>query len=247
MKEKRFNPYKRYNGIYIPDGVYDHPTLKPTSKLVYARLLRYAGKEGFAYPKQETLAKQLKVSLATIKNNIKQLIAEKFIVAEKGNPLTHQPNTYYFLEHEALGTIDDTPIIRRAKNSTSDKLNIKPPIKESHKEESQRKKIYKKKNNKLYISKLPKEYSKSKIFMRTYKLFVKDRLSNHTWNETVFESIIVNNLYHDNNVSAEGAVWLMNKTIAQGWGDLYIKNIDLDDPKMVLPIQKPKVRRTRPR
>ena len=53
----RFNPHNRYNGIYVPDGIYQHEDLTPTTKLVYARLLRYSGKNGKAYPKQTTIAK----------------------------------------------------------------------------------------------------------------------------------------------------------------------------------------------
>lgn len=140
----RFNPHNRYNGIYVPDGIYQHEDLTPTTKLVYARLLRYSGKNGKAYPKQTTIAKELSVSVRTIQNSIKQLIEFQLIEVEKGNKMTHETDTYYFLESEFLGhakiACPDTQklqVARHAKISCEDTKKLRVVNKESHLEESQ--------------------------------------------------------------------------------------------------------------
>lgn len=130
----RFNPHKRYNGIYIPEGIYMLDCLTPVSKLVYGRLLRYAGKNGVAYPKQSTIAEELAVSEKSIMRAVKQLFDTGLIEIIQGNRLNHQPNSYYFLEHECLGSSE--------KDILSDSEETKSPFyykEESQKEESQKK------------------------------------------------------------------------------------------------------------
>jgi len=99
---KFFNPFKQYNGIYIPEGIYALDTLSSTAKLLYGRLLRYAGENGKAYPKQETLSGQLGITKSGLRKALGQLKSEKLIYVQPGNPLTHQPNTYFFIKHKCF-------------------------------------------------------------------------------------------------------------------------------------------------
>lgn len=98
-----FNPYKMFNGIFIPDGVYNCTEISGLSKLVYGRLLRYAGKNGVAHPKQETIANELSASKNGISKAIKNLVDVGLIKIEKGNPIKHESNKYFFLQSEILG------------------------------------------------------------------------------------------------------------------------------------------------
>lgn len=100
----RFNPHKRYHGIYIPDGVYGEKSLTPNSKLIYGRLLRYAGSDGAAFPKQETIAEELGISLSSVQNGIKLLVKVGLIEVEKRNKMYHESDKYHFLESTILGT-----------------------------------------------------------------------------------------------------------------------------------------------
>lgn len=94
---QRFNPRAMLRGSWIPEAIERHPELTPAAKLVYARLLRYSGKNGRAYPKQETLAAVLGCGIRTIRRGISQLEKLGFIEIEKANPLSHRPNAYYFI------------------------------------------------------------------------------------------------------------------------------------------------------
>lgn len=128
---KRFNPYRRYNGIYIPDGIYNQTKLSACTKLLYGRLLRYAGKDGVAYPKQETLAKELGITRQAIYNSINQLISSQLIEVDKGDTLKHEPNSYHFLEHDCLGKIDDDSEYRDKNVTPGCKDSLHPQGKDS--------------------------------------------------------------------------------------------------------------------
>lgn len=142
---ERFNPFKRYNGIYIPDGVYNYKILTPVSKIVYGRLLRFSGKDGRCNPKQETIAEDMGIHVNTVSNAISLLEKEGFIDIEKGNRRKHEPDTYFFLEHERLGTTHKNCGSEPTKNISCETTNIvgREPqtkcvahIEESHYEES---------------------------------------------------------------------------------------------------------------
>jgi len=133
---KRINMYKRYYGIYIPNGVYIIDGLSSTAKLVYGRLLRYAGKNGYAYPKQETIAKELNMHISTIKTIIKELKDFGLIEVIRGNTLRHESNRYYFLEHPCLDDSFYSDMVGKelsTENTTSENCEkTTSNIKESH-------------------------------------------------------------------------------------------------------------------
>lgn len=100
-----FNPFGLFTGCFIPDCIfYDH-RLSPSAKLLYGRLLRYAGKHGIAWPKQSTLADEMGLSNNQIIILLKELENNKYIIIEKPSGidrLQHKPNKYHFIWNESL-------------------------------------------------------------------------------------------------------------------------------------------------
>lgn len=96
-----FNPYRAFVGAFIPNCLMAYPGLSQGAKMCWARLAQYAGKEGVAYPKQETIAKELGVSTAQAKRYISELVDKGFILIERSSDdrLAHAPNKYRFLMH----------------------------------------------------------------------------------------------------------------------------------------------------
>lgn len=125
------NPYKLFNGIFIPDGVYNCIDISLLAKVVYGRLLRYAGKDGVAYPKQATIAEEMGKTTRQIQKVIRELREIGLIRITKGNPLNHETNKYEFLYSAILG-LPDT----KKSSPPMDTKKSSPPIKESHIKES---------------------------------------------------------------------------------------------------------------
>ena len=100
-----FNPYKMFNGIFIPDGILEYPHLTPRAKLLYGHLTRYAGKDGKAFPSQQTLTEKLLCSERQIQRHVKELVDEKIILTIAPSPLArnqHTNNIYKFLWKEEI-------------------------------------------------------------------------------------------------------------------------------------------------
>jgi hypothetical protein len=49
-----FNPYRMFNGVFIPEGLMRCPWINPGAKLAWGRLARYAGEDGRCYPTVKT-------------------------------------------------------------------------------------------------------------------------------------------------------------------------------------------------
>lgn len=102
----QFNPYKIFNGCYIPFSLMECTELSSSAKLVYARLTAYAGQDGLAFPKHETLAKDLGFkSRNSVIVALKELVKFKLIEptkAEGKDRLFHKSNQYRFLWNDLL-------------------------------------------------------------------------------------------------------------------------------------------------
>ena len=78
------------------------------AKLVYARLCRYAGKDGVANPRLEELADEIAASKRSVQTYIQEL--EKAGLIESEQVGLGEPNRYYFLWSPMIeGTQDDPP------------------------------------------------------------------------------------------------------------------------------------------
>ena len=98
---KRFNPFRKLNGSFIPDGLAQYKGLDMGPKWLWGRLYRYSGKDGLCFPTEETLASDLGKNVRTIQRYIKKLEEHAFIEVEK-MPGYQCRNRYYFLFHDCF-------------------------------------------------------------------------------------------------------------------------------------------------
>ena len=54
-----FNPYRMFNGLYIPEGLARCNWISAGAKLAWGRLARYAGEDGRCYPTVKNLAAEI--------------------------------------------------------------------------------------------------------------------------------------------------------------------------------------------
>ncbi|MDA1316170.1 MAG: helix-turn-helix domain-containing protein [Acidobacteria bacterium] len=95
-----FNPYRLFEGVWVPTGVLPLKEICPAAKLLYGQLGRYAGKDGQCFPSQATLAKDLGISDRQVRNLLGDLEREGFIrTVQQG---LRRNNRYVFLWHPAL-------------------------------------------------------------------------------------------------------------------------------------------------
>ena len=94
---ERFNPYRFFNGIYLPEVLLTFP-VSWGAKVCYARLCRFAGANGHAFPKQETLGATMGISARQARTYLSELEQVQLIRREKGSG-RGQPSRYVFLYH----------------------------------------------------------------------------------------------------------------------------------------------------
>jgi hypothetical protein len=102
-----FNPYKRFNGAFIPEAICKYKGVSPGAKLVYGRLCRYAGEDGATYPAIPTLAAETGMSETQARRYIRELEAKRFIEVDRENRHYRKDgsggsNGYTFLWHAAF-------------------------------------------------------------------------------------------------------------------------------------------------
>lgn len=99
---KFINPYYRDFGAFIPNWLLSRSEVSSGAKLCYARLVQYAGKNGSAWPKQDTLADELGIGVRNVQYLLKELIDLSLIHSTRqGKGL---PSKYLFLDHEWMNT-----------------------------------------------------------------------------------------------------------------------------------------------
>ncbi len=92
-----FNPFNLFDGAMIPSEILRHPDLLPSEKLVFARLLQFAGGKGRAWPSVERLAKEVALSVPQTRRCVGSLESKGLIrrVARSG-----RSNEFEFLWHQ---------------------------------------------------------------------------------------------------------------------------------------------------
>lgn len=88
-------PYRLFVGSLIPEWLEKDETLSAAEKLCYARLARYAGKNGSCHPSLRTLGNALGVSERTAKKYVKTLKAKGLVRAQQRG--LGRTNAYTFL------------------------------------------------------------------------------------------------------------------------------------------------------
>jgi Helix-turn-helix domain len=113
-----FNPYKLFPGILIPEPVCKYKGLSPGAKLIYGRLIRYAGENGAAYPSISTLGSEIGIGETQTRGYIRELEKQLFIEVDRENRHFRRDgsggsNGYVFLWHTAFlgeqGALRKTP------------------------------------------------------------------------------------------------------------------------------------------
>ena len=138
----RINPFKLFVGSFIPNWLMSRRELTSSSKLVYARLCQYAGENGRAFPKRETIADELGLSLGMVKLCIKELKDNRLIeVKQRG---LNQSNEYFFLAHEWMELIPDGYSASHQSGQPASHQDVQPAshIRESSKENQSKREVH---------------------------------------------------------------------------------------------------------
>lgn len=68
-----FNPYRMFNGLFIPEGLARSNVVSPGAKLAWGRLARYAGEDGKCYPTVKTLAGEIGAGIRQARRYLAEL------------------------------------------------------------------------------------------------------------------------------------------------------------------------------
>ena len=94
---ERFQPFNQFLGSMVPEWLERRWELKALTKLVYARLTRYAGRDGDAFPSMEKLGDDLGMAPETVRTHVRALREHGLIAVEQRG--LGRSNRYYFLTH----------------------------------------------------------------------------------------------------------------------------------------------------
>lgn len=130
------NPYKLFRGSFVPNWLLCRHELSQGAKLCYARLSHFAGKDGHAYPAQQTLADELGCSEREARRYLVELQKAGLIEAKRRG--LGKTNYYRFLLHEwqGLTVSDGTDVSSHEETDTSSTDETNTSHKESHRRES---------------------------------------------------------------------------------------------------------------
>jgi DNA-binding transcriptional MocR family regulator len=139
----RINPYKLFVGAFIPNWLMVRPELTSSAKLVYSRLAQFAGENGKAFPRRETLAVELGLSLGMVKLCLNELRRHGLIETKQRG--LGQSNEYYFMSHEWMGldVADGQPASQRSGQPASHQV-VQPAshIRESVEENQYKREVH---------------------------------------------------------------------------------------------------------
>ena len=91
-----FNPFNLFDGALVPSEILRSPDLLPSEKLVFARLMQFAGGKGKAWPSTERIAEEVALSVPQARRCVRSLESKGFIrrIARSG-----RSNEFEFLWH----------------------------------------------------------------------------------------------------------------------------------------------------
>jgi len=139
-----FNPFKLFNGIFIPEALVRYRGLTLGAKVAYGRLARYAGENGECYPSIPTLAKEIGIGATQARTYVHELRSKRFIAVEQRSGTSA---LYIFLWHEAfageMGEKRKVPPLRKTEGVPQRKTGEVPlrksgplPLRKSEDEEN---------------------------------------------------------------------------------------------------------------
>jgi hypothetical protein len=95
---EEINPYaEKWTTANVPLWLLQHGEVSAGAKLLYGRLMLYAGKSGRAYPNQATLASDLDISTRQVRRYVQELEDHHLIEGKKR--MFADSNHYIFRRH----------------------------------------------------------------------------------------------------------------------------------------------------
>lgn len=91
-----FNPFQLFVGAMIPSAVLRNPDLSPSAKLVFARLAQFAGRQGKAWPSDQTLGREVGLGDRQVRRCVAEL--ERYGLIRRVSRAGHS-NLFEFLWH----------------------------------------------------------------------------------------------------------------------------------------------------
>jgi hypothetical protein len=116
-----FNPYKRFHGLWVPEALARRKEVTPGAKLIYGRLMRYAGKDGVAYPRVDTLGEEVGMGERQAQKHLRALEAARLLRIQKRYDRYggQTSNGYVFLWHSIFDEWERKQEVKEVMNSNS--------------------------------------------------------------------------------------------------------------------------------
>lgn len=99
---RTINPYKQFQGAFLPNAIMECLDLSQSAKLMWARLAQYAGKDGRCFPSIEQLGDDIGLSRSAARKVLSELQDKGFILVRHAtgkDRLMHKTSEYFFLDH----------------------------------------------------------------------------------------------------------------------------------------------------
>lgn len=80
---EKFNPFKVFVGLFIPNALARYKKISANAKLLYGRLAQFAGKDGRCFPSQALMAEEIGVTERAVRKLLKELKENGFIAVTK--------------------------------------------------------------------------------------------------------------------------------------------------------------------
>jgi hypothetical protein len=110
-----YTPHGEFNGLFIPDWLYQMSGLSLMAKIIFGRLARYAGRDGVCFPKRASIADEMDISERQVSRCITELCDRGLLLRKvrgKG-----RSNVYFFKRSGEVGSIDFSLIKKMAQNN----------------------------------------------------------------------------------------------------------------------------------
>lgn len=107
-----YNPWRMFNGSFIPNAILKCRELSATAKLLFGRLSQYAGQDGAAFPSYSTLGQEVGIERRQTIRAVRELEDFGLIRAvprQKGDG-SLSSNGYVFLWHSIFTDDDSQPL-----------------------------------------------------------------------------------------------------------------------------------------
>jgi hypothetical protein len=115
-----FNPYRLFNGLFVPEALARYGGVSPGAKLAYGRLARYAGQNGKCFPATDTLGAELGVSERQARRYVEELEKADFLRRNaRFHGSSQTSNEFEFLWHPVFEGDQQIAEVGKGRTSTS--------------------------------------------------------------------------------------------------------------------------------